>query len=100
MFMAWDSGIEADALQPMELGKIQRAPDRALEELPRAQLLKSAGADLLVDRCEDARARTFRRPGLRTARAGRAAPMACVRKRRSCFPGEYPYAALAIEYVR
>jgi hypothetical protein len=70
MFMAWDSGIEADALQPMELGKIQRAHPIAL--------LRSCPA------CSSSRAPapTCWSTGARTPARGRSGGLACARQGR------------------
>jgi geranyl-CoA carboxylase beta subunit len=53
MLVADDAGIDAGALQPMGLEKLQRAQAIALEnKLPFVHLIESAGANLLLYRVE------------------------------------------------
>ena len=53
MLVADDAGIDAGALQPMGLEKLQRAQEIALEnKLPFVHLVESAGANLLLYRVE------------------------------------------------
>ena len=53
MLVADDAGIDAGALQPMGLEKLQRAQAIALEnKLPFVHLVESAGANLLAYRVE------------------------------------------------
>ncbi len=54
MVLASDSGIDAGALQPMDLDKVLRVQELALEnKLPYVQLVESAGANLMTYKVED-----------------------------------------------